>query len=482
MTNWQNVLLSEWRNTKDEDYAYNLFGLVANESTGNISKSITTFLGISCGVLFGLALPFLLSTEFSLEKYLFFVGLGGIVGGLFSATKQDLSWHKFFTLFTPEVSHKTLNRLNNFVAICLFLIIVGLLVGLSVNLLSVGLTYALGKILPRNPFQEPGLLSLVGILFLVIGPASGLWLGNFVFKTGGWIVGVVSGFAFVIGTRNFLSLEIQPLPIFMELSKTTFLIGLSATGILFLDPRLSNANDGLDRVNHKHMFRYRSWWTWWQHKLDYLELENAIQKAIIGKPQSQQWTDLLWDLEEEKTQKETIEALIHSFETRDWEERFIARQVLRKISQDTQALNNNSPSRLFCTDCFVEIYPHKISLPSDSIYTIYACRKCRQYERFLSVEAVVAVLDKDLHQIYIKNNGLLQVNWLKHRYSFDFDFVEIASTTDEDVERFVVQVGNDTDVFRQSRYKQIDCTIVDKAKLSENSVKILQKTFNRVSE
>ncbi len=72
MTNWQNVLLSEWRNTKDEDYAYNLFGLVANESTGNISKSITTFLGISCGVLFGLALPFLLSTEFSLEKYLFF--------------------------------------------------------------------------------------------------------------------------------------------------------------------------------------------------------------------------------------------------------------------------------------------------------------------------------------------------------------------------------------------------------------------------
>jgi hypothetical protein len=79
-----------------------------------------------------------------------------------------------------------------------------------------------------------------------------------------------------------------------------------------------------------------------------------------------------------------------------------------------------------------------------------------------------------------QHDGLLRVNWLARRTLFDFNQVEIIQATDEDVERFAVQVGNDTDPVRQPRYAQMQCFIASQCRLSEKFLRVLQIMFGQV--
>jgi hypothetical protein len=72
-------------------------------------------------------------------------------------------------------------------------------------------------------------------------------------------------------------------------------------------------------------------------------------------------------------------------------------------------------------------------------------------------------------------------NRLYVRYRFDFDKVEIVSATDEEVERFAVKVGNDTDPFRQPHYKTMRCLVAESCNLSKNSIRVLQQMFGEVN-
>jgi hypothetical protein len=92
----------------------------------------------------------------------------------------------------------------------------------------------------------------------------------------------------------------------------------------------------------------------------------------------------------------------------------------------------------------------------------------------------VAVLDAGWSETHRLQNGLLRVNWLAQQRLFDFDRVEIIQATDEDVERFAMQVGNDTDPVRQTRYAHIPCLIAPDCRLSENSLRILRNFFWQV--
>ena len=78
-------------------------------------------------------------------------------------------------------------------------------------------------------------------------------------------------------------------------------------------------------------------------------------------------------------------------------------------------------------------------------------------------------------------DGVLYVNWLQHRSLFDFDRVEIIQATDEEIERFVVQVGNDTDLVRQIRYPQMRCQVSPDCHLSENTLRVLRTRFGEVT-
>ena len=92
----------------------------------------------------------------------------------------------------------------------------------------------------------------------------------------------------------------------------------------------------------------------------------------------------------------------------------------------------------------------------------------------------MAILDAEWTEDQAQQDGQLRVNWLTRRTLFDFDRVEIIQATDEDVERFVIQVGNDTDTFRQPRYKQMRCVVAPDCQLSENTWKILRSFFGQV--
>jgi hypothetical protein len=81
----------------------------------------------------------------------------------------------------------------------------------------------------------------------------------------------------------------------------------------------------------------------------------------------------------------------------------------------------------------------------------------------------------------VRQNNVLKVNWLLWRKLFDFDEVHIIRATDEDAERFAVQIGNDTDELRKSRYSQMRCNISADCQLSPNTMRILQHTFGQVN-
>jgi len=89
----------------------------------------------------------------------------------------------------------------------------------------------------------------------------------------------------------------------------------------------------------------------------------------------------------------------------------------------------------------------------------------------------VALLDQAAPAGPVEENGLIRINWLARRELFDFDAVEIRNATDEAVERFVVQIGNDTDEWRRPRYGGLDCTVAAGCRLSENTLRLLRKQF-----
>lgn len=165
----------------------------------------------------------------------------------------------------------------------------------------------------------------------------------------------------------------------------------------------------------------------------------------------------------------------------DHEVRQITIQLLQHIAIDTsQRLEYRLPI-LLCPDCLTRCTAHNIDVTLSKSITYYGCRLCGQSQEFLEWDGeVVAVLDNQMTANKDQENNLMRVNWLNCRVLFDFDRVEIISALDEDVERFAVQVGNDTDTTRKSRYKKMQCLVWQDCDLSENSMRVLRHTFGPV--
>jgi NADH-quinone oxidoreductase subunit J len=105
-----------------------------------------------------------------------------------------------------------------------------------------------------------------------------------------------------------------------------------------------------------------------------------------------------------------------------------------------------------------------------------------QHQQRQKMREVVAVLDETWpkESEYNKAQDSLRVNWLKRQEPFDFDWVDIVQADDKDVERFVTQIGNDTDDWRSSRYRQIRCHVAATSDLSENTLRVLRNMFAEV--
>ncbi len=160
--------------------------------------------------------------------------------------------------------------------------------------------------------------------------------------------------------------------------------------------------------------------------------------------------------------------------------RRFAQQLLTEIERETRLRLSYLAPELICSDCIIRCVEHKMRLSALDIMTYYGCRFCLQSRSFWQIERITALLNANMTARDRQHNKAIWVNWLIHRKLFDFSSVEIIQATDEDVERFVVQVGNDTDPIRISTYKQMKCTVSSQCTLSPNTQRILTRTFGSV--
>lgn len=176
---------------------------------------------------------------------------------------------------------------------------------------------------------------------------------------------------------------------------------------------------------------------------------------------------------------EAMPALQELAESADPELQQTAGQLVQGIARDTEQRLSRRATRLLCPRCLTRFGAHKIALSRWQGLTYYGCRLCGQSRAYLQAQ-VVARLDREMRPDWIEGDGLIQVNWLARQTLFDFDAVAIARASNEEVERFAVQVGNDTDIARWPRYGQMRCVIATDCGLSENTLRILRHTFGEV--
>ena len=161
----------------------------------------------------------------------------------------------------------------------------------------------------------------------------------------------------------------------------------------------------------------------------------------------------------------------------------VVKHLLKDISRDTTKRLAHQAEKLLCVRCLTKCAAHQIKFSNFEIITYYGCRTCQQSRDFIECEGeIIARLDRNMITEQTQQNGDLQINWLMRDKLFDFDRVEIDEVTDEDVERFAIIVGNDTDPARTARYSEMPCKITAQSLLSENTIKILKHTFGEIGE
>jgi hypothetical protein len=250
-----------------------------------------------------------------------------------------------------------------------------------------------------------------------------------------------------------------------------------------------------------------SWDLWAQGRPMITEVESAISLACQISPKQQDWDSVLYLLYENKQKPVPPLQLISDLESDNWKTRLLARhtlvelggtainalcalpaekgeliaRILENIEIETKNRLADQMPHSFCQKCLVRCQKHSTSTPWRTTVTYYGCRICNQSRYlFYLPQGVGCVFDNNRTTPQSLEAGFLQVNWLKFYAVFDFDHVEIIQATDEEVERFAVQVGNDTDPYRKPRYETMHCVIKPECILPRNTLKILESMFGEV--
>ncbi len=387
---------------------------------------------------------------------------------------------------------------------------IGLLVGLPFGLFfGLGLAQIVGLLV--GPFDVPDSARAVG---LGVGLGAGLLLGRWTGLLGALLWQGVATLLVVIAGPNLVLLG--------------WLVGLLGGGVLGSISRWWSLPAG--QLELAEIYRYRTLLVWWAKRPPAAALEAALRRHTAGEP----WLQLLRRLEAQRQQAHPFTGLVSRLHSESWTDRFIARHTLvslghealryllalagdsrssqrqtarwlaRSIGHETTDHLAGRARQMICPACLTGCGSYAIREAGLSI-TYYGCRTCGQSREFLHCpQGVVAVLDTGwteasprrggwLHWVFgtgsgnppelkkqAQDGGQLRVNWLAHRQLFDFDRVAIVRATDEEVERFAVQVGNDTDPVRQPHYRQMQCVVGPEARLSENTRRILERAFGKV--
>jgi RNase P subunit RPR2 len=514
---WRCIIWREWRNCQDQEYAEHLFDLVADEPAGSGSAIAMALLGAFYGILGGLLVGLIAANwdvwnrpimwrllSPALPSFVWRGGAIGSAGGLVAGVigGRRLSWRSWLSWLDPKdpAIHNSENGLEwllewlfdiSFISARWFGLCFGLaselifgLAGESAGQLARGLAFSL----TFGVASGPALGFALGIL---LGLYGGLSIGILALGLSG-IVG--SGFDLNVGL--IIGLFIGRLGSALGLCLGIFtasLVGMS-WGVVLGEDGWTSFDGRVDRV-----CRYRSWCFWLRKRPYTTELERALY--YVERPR-----ELLRRLETVQGELDPPGALVAALREGRWTDRFTARHalvawggeaveplmamtqdnhqrrtatwLLRSIARETTARLKRKASRLLCPRCLVRCARHRERIPWRRPFTYYGCRACGQSRKFLDWPGeVVAVLDTGMTEGQVQRDNQLRVNWLQRQSLFDFDQVEILQATDKEVQTFAVQVANDTDTFRQRRYRKMRCTVAEGCQLSKNTLRALKGRF-----
>lgn len=527
--NWQGTLWREWRNCNDKAYADHLFELVIDEPVDRWGMVvfvlfIALLVGLGGWLLVQLLYPQTVTTNWGMWAMAGVV-TGGILGFLVMWLLK-LTSHAIWRFWLPGLIPNTLTgtaKADGWNSPLLGLAVVlssGMGVGITgalffgqsnaqfyLLLILLVIVIGVGYYLNRTPGLIRGVVTatigmLLGLFFgLGFAQLVGMFITPLDVDNSARVVGVAVGVTvgILFGRRAglmgillcqviLIALMVQTLP--LDVVLLGCLVGTLGGGLvgslsrIFLPARQLSSDD---------VYGYRQACLWWWQRPYFTEVETALQ-AINDKPA---WLKKITNRSKAASQPDSVQETLLQLENADWAKRFLARQIIVSLGGEAipslQAIDKTNPIRkeavwligsigyetttrlareathFICTNCLACCRSHA------AIY--YGCRTCGQSRDFYYCpQGVTAVLDNGQVEPHMQNDTL-RVNWLERRELFDFDRVEIIQATDEDVERFVVQIGNDTDTVRSSRYAKMLCYVAPECQLSQNTVRILEKTF-----
>ena len=537
---WPHIIWREWCNCDDADYAQELYDLVIDQPVDGLGTLVWAGLGGLYGLLGGglvslLLYELLLPGSIGLGLILGLVG-GGVAGGALVLSGRSSGWFTWRAwlrallpqfLMTGSPYHSLYLRsaalLSSGVGVgvtgivfyefrdtTLFPLLFGCL--LMVGFGSFRQSWAIHPILWLMASVVAGLF--FGLFFgLGFAQLVGLSLGPLDVSNSARLISLAVGIGvglFFGGRAGLLGVLLGQLLVSLlawlgglSLIMAGWLLGILLGGVAGSLSQMSRQTI----VNFDQAYPYRPLFLWWARRPPATVVEAVLREHAQSNP----WREAFRGLDAERYQKKATDAgvWLGYFNHSQWVDRFIGRQSLVKLGGDAIpqlvriAASNTNPHQktarwlvrsieydtrlrlsdrlhhLVCPDCLTFFGAHMTPIR----VTYYGCRTCGQSRHFFDcAQGVNAVLDSTWSKPHKFQVGLLRLNWLARRELFDFDRVEIVRATDEEVERFAVQVGNDTDDFRKSRYARLTCTIAPTCDLSENTRRVLDRIFGEVQD
>lgn len=525
------ILWREWCTGTDPDFAAYLFKYLADRPLGWIALMPTIGLLILTGGMIGMMIDLLIRSWFIT---LLGAALGTGAGAAFFTLlrRRNFTWHKWLHAMLPTKSLTTskisydigsvfmaaffsiasmvgvsltghLFWGHSMIPVYVFLFVLSLILIFGyyrnhhITLVEWGAGSIVGVIV--GMFFGAGFAQLVGAAMgplnliasaTIVGMATGALIGLYIGHWLGW------GLLTALYLLSILIVLISGLNPTLVGWLSGFGLGsvISSMGLFFSKP---TSMLPFDRA-----YDYRRLLFWWQQRPATLQLEAALDHYA-------ETAKLLKRLDDKRRELPAVEALLDNLGSSDWRKRFIAwfllvdwggevlpelvsllfnnkvgptvHWLIKSIGHETTTRLGHRAEEMINPDTGTCCVRQAVRKPSDTalITHYYGCRMTGRSRGLLHCpQGVVAVLDEGGSEDFSYSNGQLRVNWLVRQELFDFTQIEIVSAPEEAIERFVVQVGNDTDPLRRGRYPSMRCKL--HGPVSDNNLRILERTFGEV--
>ena len=111
------------------------------------------------------------------------------------------------------------------------------------------------------------------------------------------------------------------------------------------------------------------------------------------------------------------------------------------------------------------------------VFPYYGCSVCASTVNSIRAKHIVAVLDTSMTTPHTVSHNSMHINWLQCKTLFPFTQIEIGTCPEDEITDFCIQVGNDTDTYRTTRYSTVNVYLKPGTTLSSQSQTRLSRFF-----